>query len=89
MLRSLLSAIILGGASLLPFAPITHAVAAPATHTMATAVDCGNGESCHWIYYYNAAHTQWAGEVSVNCLGNIFTMGDTNTPYVVMTTKAC
>jgi len=81
MLRRLMLAAILVTASI----PMVASVA-PAS---ASTADCGYTEACHWIYYYDPGHLYESGWVSVNCLGSIFDSGVTDTPYYVLTTKAC
>ena len=75
------SATILGAAALLSMAPAMTASAAPVAHTPRMDRSCGNGEACIWYYYYDAAHTQPAGDLVINCAGGTSSSGDTNTPY--------
>ncbi len=79
MIRRLLIAFILA---------VTAFALAPLTPAQAI-VGCGVTKRCTWTYYYDAAHTVYAGQQWTNCMDGIFHSGDTNTPYVVETSTPC
>lgn len=52
--------------------------------------ECGISETCTVIYYYDAAHTETAGSLALNCNGVVIVFGDPDTPYYTVRVKtAC
>jgi len=72
----------LAAASAIAAAPIL--LTFTASSAMALPAACGYSEHCIVTYYYNAAHTEYAGTLYLPCSGDSFYTGDVDTAYYVV-----